>query len=38
MNLKVEDLMRKNTLPKRYFNSNFIISKRYSEEKEKFLS
>ena len=38
MNLKVEDLMRKITLPKRYFNSNFIISKRYSEEKEKFLS
>ena len=38
MNLKIEDLMRKIELPKRYFNNNFIISEKFSEEKEKFLS
>lgn len=38
MDLKIEDLMRKITLPKRYFNNNFVISERFKEEKEKFLS
>ena len=38
MNLKIEDLMKKIELPKRYFNNNFIISEKFSEEKEKFLS
>lgn len=38
MNLKIEDLMKKIGLPKRYFNNNFVISEKFSEEKEKFLS
>lgn len=38
MNLKIEDLMKKIALPKRYFNNNFIISEKFEEEKEKFLS
>ena len=38
MNLKIEDLMKKITLPKRYFNNNFIISEKFREENEKFLS
>ena len=38
MNLKIEDLMKKIALPKRYFNNNFIISEKFREEKEKFLS
>lgn len=38
MNLKIEDLMKKIGLPKRYFNNNFIISEKFSEEKENFLS
>lgn len=38
VNLKIEDLMKKIGLPKRYFNNNFIISEKFSEEKEKFLS
>lgn len=38
MNLKIEDLMREIALPKRYFNNNFTISEKFSEEKEKFSS
>jgi len=38
MNLKIEDLMKKIGLPKRYFNNNFVISERFGEEKERFLS
>lgn len=38
MNLKIEDMMRKIALPKRYFNNNFTISEKFSEEKEMFLS
>lgn len=38
MNLKIEDLMKKITLPKRYFSNNFIISEKFREEKKKFLS
>lgn len=38
MNLKIEDMMRKIGLPKRYFNNNFTISEKFSEEKEIFLS
>ena len=38
MNLKIEDLMRKISLPKRYFNNDFVIADRFREEKDKFLS
>lgn len=38
MNLKIEDLLQKIALPKRYFNNNFIIAEKFSEEKDKFLS
>lgn len=38
MTLKIEDLMRKISLPKRYFSNTFIISNKFKEETDTFLS
>jgi hypothetical protein len=38
MELKIENLMRKIALPKRYFNNNFIISDKFKEEADTFVS
>ncbi len=38
MELKIENLMRKIALPKRYFNNNFIISDKLREETDTFVS
>jgi len=36
--LKIENLMRKITLPKRYFNNDFIIADKFKEETDTFMS
>ncbi|MDD4591190.1 MAG: hypothetical protein PHG06_12315 [Parabacteroides sp.] len=36
--LKIEDLMREIALPKRYFNNDFIISDKFKEETDTFVS
>jgi hypothetical protein len=38
MELKIENLMRKIALPKRYFNNDFIISDKFREESDTFVS
>lgn len=38
MALKIEELMRKITLPKRYFDNVFIISDKFREETDSFVS
>lgn len=38
MELKIENLMRKIALPKRYFNNDFIISDKFREETDTFVS
>lgn len=37
MNLKIENMMRKIILPKRYFDNTFIIAEKFSEEMENFI-
>ncbi len=38
MALKIEEMLRKITLPKRYFNNDFIISDKFREETDAFVS
>ncbi|MDD2361756.1 MAG: hypothetical protein PHH84_02185 [Oscillospiraceae bacterium] len=38
MELKIDNLMRKIALPKRYFNNDFIISDKFREETDTFIS
>lgn len=38
MGLEIENLMRKIALPKRYFNNDFIISDKFREEMDSFVS
>lgn len=37
MSIRVEDCLRKNTLPKRYFNDKFDICEKFKEEAEEYL-
>ena len=38
MSLKIEELLQKITLPKRFFNNNFAIQKKFRDEAKTFIS